>query len=180
MELNRTQPSSAALLLAATLAVTTACSPGGDGAAAARDRERSKREWKLVLDDGRELPLERMDIYLTEEGYPNLFAVAGTGVTLVGTCPLGVTPDYEENFERLIGETITIEARGGDPRDPKASAISLGGTVTPVTGGSVIVDRVSGKWAGAEGNTTLHGTIGLHTAGGTVRGRFAVHAVTWG
>lgn len=157
-----------------------ACSSGADSAAAARDRERSKTEWKLVLDDGRELPLELMNIYLTEEGYPNLFEITGTGVTLVGTFPSGLTPDYEENFGRLIGETITIEARGGDPWEPKTSAISFGGTGTAITGGSFTVDRVSGKWSGSEGNKTVHGTIELQTAGGTIRGRFAVHAVTWG
>lgn len=161
-------------------AVLTACSPSGDSAAAARDRERSKAEWKLALDDGRELTLERMDIYLTEEGYPNLFEITGAGVTLVGTFPAGVSPGYEENFDRLVGETISIEARGGHPREPKASSISPGGTSTPVSGGSFTVDRVSGKWSGSEGNKTVHGTVELHTAGGTIRGRFAVHAVTWG
>jgi len=165
---------------AGVAALVAACSPGGDSAAAARDREQSKAEWKLVLDDGRELPLERMDIYLTEEGYPNIFEITGAGVTLVGALPLGVTPDYEENFDRLIGETITIEARGGDPREPKASAITLGGTVTAVSGGSFTVERVSGKWQGPDGNKTLHGTIELRTAGGTIRGRFAVHAMTLG
>jgi hypothetical protein len=177
---NHLYRSPAALVVIAALVASTACSPSGDSAAAARDRERSRAEWKLVLDDGRALPLERMDIYLTEEGYPNLFEIRGAGVTLVGTFPMGVTPDYEENFERLVGETITIEARGGDPREPKASAITLGGTVTAVSGGSFSVDRVSGKWQGSEGNKTLHGTIELHTPGGVLRGRFAVHAVTWG
>ncbi len=165
---------------AGVAAFLAACSPGGDSAQAARDRERSKTEWKLVLEDGRALALERMDIYLTEEGYPNLFEISGAGATLVGTFPLGVTPDYEENFERLIGETITIAARGGDPREPKTSAISFGGTSTAIVGGSLTVDRVSGKWSGSDGNKTLHGTIELHTAAGTLRGRFAVHAVTWG
>jgi len=180
MRRNRSHRWPTPVILGATAALAASCSPGGDEAAAARDREQSRAEWKLVLEDGRELVLEQMNIFLTEESYPNIFETAGTDVTLVGTFPLGVTPDYEEAFERLIGETITIEARGGHPAEPKTSSIRLGGTVTPVTGGSLRVDRVSGKWAGSEGNKTLHGTFELHTAGGILRGRFGVHAVTFG
>jgi hypothetical protein len=73
---------------------------------------------------------------------------------------------------------------GGDPREPKSSSVMLGGVAMPVGGGTFTVNKITGKWAGSEGDRTLHGTVELRipTSAGEriVTGAFAVHAVTWG
>jgi hypothetical protein len=161
---------------------------GDDAAVAARDREASKADWKLVVEHGggqHEMAIERMDIYLTEsEEYPEIFEIHGDGLTLVGTFPPEVRVDYEEAFERLVGKPVVILSSGGDPREPKASSVTLDGQSVPVSGGSFTVERVSGKWAGSEGNKTVRGTIELVIPGAsgdqTVKGKFGAHAVTWG
>jgi hypothetical protein len=170
----------------ACLALLTACGGGSDAETAARDRARAKEEWKISVDEGgtaAELALEQMDIYLTEnDSYPEIWEMAGEGVVLVGQLPKDARVDYEEAFEKLVGRTIVVEAQGGDPRQPKSSAITLGGVSVPVSGGFLVVEKVTGKWGGSEGDRTLHGTVELQLAGGTrtARGKFAVHAVTWG
>lgn len=176
------------VLVALCLLALSGCAGGDDTATAAADREKSKANWKLVLEDGgstTELPLERMDIYLTEnDTYPELFELAGTGVTLVGEFPTSGRVDYEEAFENLIGKPITVMAQGGDPREPKTSTVTINGLNAPVVGGTLTVEKVTGKWGGSEGNKTIHGKVELKIPGAsgerTVTGRFAVHAVTWG
>lgn len=155
---------------------------------AVQDRVRARQAWKLVLDDGgtgHEMPIERMDIFLTEdESECEIFQIYGDGVTLVGEFPAGVRVDYEVALERLIGRAIAIQPRGGDPREPKTSKVTLDGIVTPVSAGTFTVERLSGKWEGSEGDRTLHGTIELrvpdYDGERILRGRFAAHAVTWG
>jgi hypothetical protein len=176
-----------ALLCVSAFALVS-CGASGDPEQAARDRESSRVAWKLVLEDGvttHEIPVERMDIYLTEdESYSEIFEIHGEGVMLVGELPRGVRVDYEEAFEKLIGRAIQIQPQGGDPRDPKTSKITLDGIVAPVSSGSFTVEKLSGKWDGSEGDRTLHGTIELripdYTGHRTLRGRFGTHAVTWG
>jgi len=62
--------------------------------------------------------------------------------------------------------------------------VTLSGTRLPVTGGSLTVEKVTGQWDGSEGDKTLWGTVELQVEGDdgarTLRGKFAVHAVTWG
>lgn len=163
----------------------TACATGGSVEEAARDRASASREWKVVLEDGatsHEMRVERMDIYLTEDtSYCEIFEIHGEGVTLVGEFPADLHVDYDAAFERLIGREITIGRRGGDPREPKNSQVTLDGVVTPVAEGTFTVESLSGRWEGVEGDRTLHGTIELRIPGErTLRGRFATLAVTWG
>src|SRR5262245_39569790 len=86
---------------------------------------------KLVLDvDGKpvELPLEKMDVFLTEsDKYPEIFEIHGTGVVLVGTFPKGVKVDYGEDWKVLVGRAVSILPRGGDPREPEESKLTLPG-----------------------------------------------------
>lgn len=155
---------------------------------AAHDRGKSVADWKLTVDWAgatHEMPIERMDIFLVEdEQYPEIFAMYGETVALVGEFPADLHVDYEEAFERLIGRDITIAPSGGDPREPRQSFVTLGGMRVPVLGGTFRVERVGGKWAGSEGNKTVFGSLQLRipSAEGetTIRGRFASHAVTWG
>jgi hypothetical protein len=67
-------------------------------------------------------------------------------------------------------------------RDPVDSKIALPGTPEiAVTGGTMFVEKFSGKLAGSDGDKTLSGKISLHLRDGrTLEGTFAVHAVTWG
>lgn len=160
---------------------------GDDVAVAARDREKAKADWKLTLDDAgssSEMPIERMDIYLTEEGYPELFELHGDGVTLVGTFPMEIRVGYDEAFEKLIGKPVSILPSGGDPADVKNSSVTIRGMGTPVVGGTFTVEKVTGKWAGSEGDKTIWGSVEVRIPGAdgerSVRGRFAAHAVTWG
>jgi hypothetical protein len=168
---------------ALALAAVTACGGGSSEEPAAR----RSAAWKLVLEvEGatHELPLERMDIFLTEDEWPEIFEIHGDGVTLVGEFPAGVRVDYDEAFENLIDQPIAIRPHGGDPRDEKQSQVDLDGIGASVSAGTFTVERTSGSISGADGDKTLHGTIELRVqdANGerTIRGRFATHAVTWG
>jgi hypothetical protein len=166
----------------------TGCGTSGDPEQSARDRDNSRQAWKITLDeDGatHEIPVERMDIYLTEDdSETEIFELHGDGVTLVGEVPLDARVDYAETFENLIGKPIEIRAQGGDPGDPKRSKITLDGIPASVSAGTFTVERLSGKLEGSEGDRTLHGRIELRLHGldgeRTLRGSFGVHAVTWG
>jgi hypothetical protein len=175
---------------AASLVALAGCggSIGGtDATVIANDRAKSMVDWKLVLEDGgttSEMPIDRMDIYLTEDGYPEIYEMHGPGVMLVGEFPRDARVDYEEKFENLLGKTIQILPNGGDPGEPKNSSVILSGMGAPVTGGTIQVEKITGKWQGSQGNKTLWGTIEVRIPGAngdrTVRGKFATHAVTWG
>uniref|UniRef100_A0A832MKV1 YceI family protein n=1 Tax=Eiseniibacteriota bacterium TaxID=2212470 RepID=A0A832MKV1_UNCEI len=178
----------AAGLLAGLLALA-GCGAGGDDATrAARDRAAARAGWTLELEDAgatHAAALERMDVFVAEdEGASEIFELRGAGVVLVGEIPADLAVGYEEAFERLVGRELVVAASGGDPRAPKTSSVTLGGVAAPVAGGTLRVEKVTGRWDGAEGDRTLHGTLELRvpSAGGerTVRGRFAVHVVTWG
>ncbi len=59
----------------------------------------------LVIEDGgatHEMVIERMDIYLTEEGHPEIFEIHGQGVTLAGEIPSEARVDYGEHFDRSV------------------------------------------------------------------------------
>jgi len=160
---------------------------GTDATVIANDRAKSSVDWKLVLEDNGNtsvLPIDRMDIYLTEDGSPEIYEIHGPGVMLVGEFPRDVHVDYEEKFENLFGKTIQIQPNGGDPREPKNSSVVVSGMGAPVVGGTIQFEKLTGKWEGSQGNKTLWGTIEVRIPGAngdrTVRGKFATHAVTWG
>ena len=174
-------------LAAMTFALLSASSCGlaDTEATAAAARAKAQENWKLTIENAEPLALERLDIFLVEDDSDaEVFKLYGDDVTLVGEFPLSLHVGYEEDFSRLVGKTIALDAEGGDPSDPESAFVTLGGTRLPVTGGSLTVEKVTGKWDGSEGDKTLWGTVELQVEGDdgarTLRGKFAVHAVTWG
>jgi len=174
------------LASAALIVLAFGCSNGANEQQAAADREKASQTWKLELDGSSDqLALRKMDIYLTEDDdYPEIFEIVGDGVTLVGFFPMDLHVGYEEDFAKLIGKPIPFLPRGGDPREEKTSAVQMNGLDYPVVGGTFTVEKITGKWAGSEGDKTVHGTLELKIPGAdgerTVRGRFATNIITWG
>ena len=177
----------------AVLALSLLCAAGcgvSEEAAAAKDRESSKATWALVLRvDGADvrIPLTAMNVLLFKDEEhakqnPSVFQIEGNGVRLVGEIAAADNVDYGEHWERLINKTLTIKASGEFHRDPVDSKIVLPGTPEiAVTGGTMFVEKFTGKWSGSEGNKTLSGKITIQLADGRMlEGTFAVHAVTWG
>jgi hypothetical protein len=175
------------------LALGLLCAAGcglSEEADAAKDRESSKATWALVLKvDGADvkIPLKAMNVLLfKDEEYakqnPSVFQIEGSGVQLIGEIAAADNVDYGEHWERLIHKMLTIKASGEFHRDPVDSKIALPGTPEiAVTGGTMFVEKFTGKWSGSEGNKTLSGKITLQLSDGrTLEGTFAVHAVTWG
>lgn len=161
----------------------TACGPGQ--ATAVEARAKAEASWKLEIEGAGALALDRMDIYLVEdESEPEVFKLYGDDVTLVGEFPRGVHVGYEENLERLIGETLELVTEGGDPREPAEGYVTIDGRRVPVVGGTLEVVKVTGTWDGDDGDKTLWGNaeLALEENGSrrTIRGTFAVHAVSWG
>ena len=177
------------LLLALSLLCAAACGMS-DEAAAAKDRESSMASWALILKvDGADvkIPLKAMNVLLFKDEEharqnPSVFQIEGSGVQLIGEIAADSNVDYGEHWERLINKTLTIKASGEFHRDAVDSKIALpGAPEIAVTGGTMFVEKFSGKWAGSEGNKTLTGKITLQLRDGrTLEGTFAVHAVTWG
>jgi hypothetical protein len=141
---------------------------------------------KLVLDvEGKsvEIPLEKMDVFLVKRGSgPEIFEIHGTGVVLVGTFPKDVRVDYGEHWEELVGKAITISPRGGDPREPSESQLTLPGKAPlKVLGGTFTVEK---RREGFDAKTPLSGRIEIkcQTPQGekTYKGTFAVKGTTWG
>ena len=160
-----------------------ACGPARSTAAEARAS--AEASWKLELEGASALVLERMDIYLVDdEREPEVFRLYGDGVTLVGEFPRGVHVGYEENLERLIGQTVALHAEGGNPQAPAEGYVRIDGGQVPVVGGSLTVEKVTGTWDGNDGDKTVWGTAELtleqNGSRRTIRGTFAVHAVSWG
>ena len=161
-----------------------ACSSGGGE----KDTV-NKEDWKIVFTyDGAEveLPLEHMHVFLVEdEGqYPEVFEIAGQGVTLVGTFPMDCHVGYEENWPVLFGRSIVVDANGG-AMDDKISHLQMpDGSKAFVVGGSLLPETLDGKIDGMEGDRTLRGTFTLRvrTSLGEeeIEGRFAVHCMTFG
>ena len=153
--------------------------------APAESRASAEASWKLELEGTGALALERMDIHLVEdESQPEVFTLYGDDVMLVGEFPRGVHVGYEENLERLIGQTVKLLGEERDPRAPADEYVTIDGGRVPVVGGTLKVEKVTGTWDGVDGDKTLWGTaeLTLDQKGSrrTVRGTFAVHAVSWG
>ena len=135
--------------------LSASCGMADTEATAAAARAKAQENWKLTIENAEPLALERLDIYLVEDdGDAEVFKLYGDDVTLVGEFPLSLHVGYEEDFSRLVGKTIALDAEGGDPSDPESAFVTLWGTVEL-------------QVEGDEGARTL-------------RGKFAVHAVTWG
>ena len=176
-------------LLAVSLLFAAGCGMS-DEAAAAKARDSSMASWALVLKvDGAEvkIPLKAMNVLLFKDEEharqnPSVFQVEGNGVQLIGEIAAADNVDYDEHWERLINKTLTIKASGEFHRDSVDSKIALPGTTEiAVTGGTMFVERFSGKSAGSDGDKTLSGRITLQLRDGrTLEGTFSVHAVTWG
>lgn len=148
--------------------------------------EKTRASWVLSLKvDGTDikLPLEVLEVYLVEdEKRPEIFVLRGPSAALVGEFPAGLHVGYEGKWERLFGKPVTILPRGGDPRDPRDSQITLPGKPSfRVSGGSFIAEKTTGKYAD---KITIWGRVTLHVHGEagpvTLEGTFAAHAVTWG
>src|SRR5262245_32883670 len=177
------------LLLALSFLCAAGCSMS-DEAAAAKDRDSSMASWALILKvDGSDvkIPLKAMNVLLfKDEEYakqnPSVFHIEGSGIHLIGEIAAADNVDYDEHWERLVNKTLTINASGEFHRDSIDSKIALpGAPEIAVTGGTMFVEKFSGKWAGSDGNKTLSGKITLQLRDGrTLEGTFAVHAVTWG
>lgn len=158
------------------------CAGGGGGAVEPGD-------WKMVLNhNGGEItiPLKSMDVFLVEdESYPEYFSIEADGAVLGGNFPGDVHVGYEEEWSRLFGKPVLVESQGGDPREMKECFIQLAdGARARVTGGTIIFEKLSGKYQGSEGDMTLTGrimlsvetTLGIENVSGTI----SVQAVTWG
>ena len=177
------------LMIALGLLCAAGCGMSEE-AAAAKDRESSKATWALVLKvDGADvsIPLKVMNVLLFKDEeyakqHPSVFQIEGSGVQLIGEIDAADNVDYGEHWERLVNKTLTIKASGEFRRDAVDSKIALPGTPEiAVTGGTMFVEKYSGKWAGSDGNKTLLGKISIQLSDGrTLEGTFAVHAVTWG
>jgi hypothetical protein len=165
--------------------LSASCGMADTEATAAAARAKAQETWKLSLDGAEPLGLERMDVYLVEDDdEPEIFKLYGDEVTLVGEFPLSLHVGYEEDFDQLLGKTITLDAEGGDPAEPESAFVTVDGTRLSVVGGSLKFDKLTGKWDGSEGDKTLWGTVELQVDGDdgqrTLRGSVAVHVVTWG
>jgi hypothetical protein len=181
----------ALLVLSLGLAAAGCTVSGGSEADVALAQAKARADWKLALEwEGTEIAyaLEAMDIFIFDtddpERYPETFEMRGDGVTLVGTLPVEAQVGYGEELDRLIGKTVPIVVRGGDPHDEKDSSIRLAGMRVPVSGGSITFHKVTGKWAGQDGDRTVWGTLRVDVAGAdgtrTLEGAFAVHVISWG
>jgi hypothetical protein len=91
---------------------------------------------------------------------------------------------YEEKLDLLIGRTVSLVAEGGNPREPASGFVTIKGRRVPVVGGTLTVSKVTGTWDGNDGDRTLWGvaelTLEENGVRRTVRGTYAVHAVSWG
>lgn len=158
-------------------------------ATAAAARAKAQTTWKMRLETATgssDLTLERFDIYLTEDDQnePEIFELYGPDVMLVGSFPMDLHVGYGAEYSRAVGRTIAIQPTGGDPGEPKSSFVRIGGVPQPISGGTITIEKLTGKWEGSEGDRTFSGTVELRIPGSsgerTVRGTFAVNCVTWG
>jgi hypothetical protein len=159
------------------------------GCAASESDVRSRVEdfeQNLLIDfDGTKvpIPLDAMDVWLSRRGVrPEPFEIHGDGISIVGTFDPGIRIGYEENWQVLVGNTVTLAARGGNPRYDKPSILTVPGIGQfRVLGGNFTVEKVG---PGYDGQTPLTGRIELEIRAATGRksliGTFAVLAMTWG
>jgi hypothetical protein len=173
----------------APLLILLAACGGSEEEEAAKDRAAAQATWAVTLKvDGADvrLPLKSMNVLLfKDEEYakanPSAFEIEGQGIHLIGEIAPADDVGYGEKWEKLLGKTLAIKASGEFHRDHVDSKITLANSEVAVTGGSMVVEKFTGKWSGSEGNKTLSGRIKLTLQDGrTLEGTFAVHAITWG
>lgn len=142
-------------------------------------------EQKLMIDiDGTTvaLPLDAMDVWLTDDpARPEYFEIHGDGIAIVGTLPRNLRIDYAENWHVLMGQSVPLSARGGDPQYDRPSVLTVPGIGQfRVVGGQFTVDDVQ---PGRNGLTPLTGRIELRVRAArgqkSLNGTFAVKAMTW-
>lgn len=166
------------------------CGGGSEEEDVAKDRAASAAHWAVILKvDGADvrLPLKVMNVLLFKDdeyakSHPSAFEIEGEGISLIGEIAAADNVDYGEHWERLIGKTLKILSAGEFHRERVESKLTLPGKPEAiVSDGSMLVEKVTGKWSGSQGNKTLSGKITLTLQDGrTLQGTFAVHAVTWG
>jgi len=189
----QSNPVRALLAFAAGAVLMAGCAmeSGDTTAEAAQAQARARASWKLALDfEGStiEYPLEQMYIFIFDtddpERWPETFELSGDGITLVGSLPVDAQVGYGEELEHLVGQRVAIGTHGGDPHDPKYSTVRLAGMAVPVTGGTITFEKVTGKWAGLDGDRTVWGTVRVEAQGAdgprTLEGAFAVHVISLG
>jgi len=158
-----------------------------------KDGEPMKGDWHLTVEiDGSQVkyPLKVMNVMLVEdeERWPESFEIVGDGVALVGEFPADLHVGYEAEWSRLFGRTIPISQTLNDYSiETKESTIRLPGRISKILRGEIKPEKLTGKWAGRDGDLTLSGTMVLEVEvyGDEVRrevveGTFSVHCVTWG
>lgn len=146
--------------------------------------EAFRQELVLAI-DGSDLavPLEAMDVWLNEDpARPEAFEIHGDGVSIVGRMPTDLRIDYDENWQVLVGRSVPLSAEGGNPRFTGPAILTVPGVGQyRLLGGSITVEEVGPGW---NGRTPLTGRIELRIRAAvgeaTLRGRFAVKAMTWG
>lgn len=139
-------------------------------------------EGYLLLDpEGRKIkiPVKEMEIYLIDpdyqDKYPETFIITGPDLELVGTFPMNVKVGYGEHFDKMIDQSVDIQASGNPRRRRNIdSHITIPGeTRAYVEGGTLRVTEVDGK--------ILQGKISLDLEGEkTFSGTFVFKAITWG
>lgn len=167
----------------AGLALVCGGCPGGGGGGGASEAEIAAYQQRLELAvDGAEarVPLERLNVFLVEDedAWPEIFELEGAGCMLVGEFPRAIHVGYSDRWEQLVGQRIPIAAEGGDPREPKTSAITLDGKEIKVRGGWF---QVAHWRTGFDAKTPLEGELELELEDGrTLRGKMFVLGTTWG
>jgi len=143
-------------------------------------------EQELVLEiNGADLkvPLEAMDVWLNEDpDRPESFAIHGDDVSIVGRLPAELRIGYDENWQTLVGRAVPLSSEGGDPRFAVPAVLTVPGVGQyRLLGGSITVEQVGPAW---NGQTPLRGRIELRIRAAvgeaSLRGTFAVKAMTWG
>ncbi len=169
----------------------------------------AKTSGELAYDlDGAQasIPLTGLDVNLSDNpAFPETFEWTGDGVELAGVLPADIRIGYEGKWERMIGKSIALDSRSKtqisidllkaakielNPERMKEgyehySTVALPGkSAARVLGGSFVVEKITGKTAGLDGDRRLHGKIEIrlqHSAGEQLlKGRFTVRCATWG
>ena len=78
-----------------------------------------------------------------EEHQPEVFTLYGDDVRLVGEFPRGVHVGYEEDLERLIGQTVKLFGEERDSRAPAEGSVTIDGGRVAVVGGTLKVEKVT-------------------------------------
>lgn len=175
----------------ALILVAAGCG-GSDEASAKKDHEAARATWCFLLKvDGADvrIALSEMNILLFKDSdyakeHASPFQIKGEGVEIMGEVPPDASPGYEEKIEAMVGRTLPVKASVEFHHEGVIqSKITLPGKPEiEVVGGSLVVEKKTGKWAGSEnGDKTIHGKVKLTLKDGrTLEGTFSVHAITWG